>query len=305
MQGDPAGVEAVTAVCRLHAHGLYLASFFLPPIKRHALRAVFAFGWLIDQAIDESSCADDSVHGRLDLFRDRLEEIYQGRLELPAPEFRDQTQHILATFADAVRHFEIPRQYFLDWAEGFKMDRTVRRYATWSSLQKHCYLGGGVRALVMASILGIQNSDAGKFAVAMGNAIRLTRILVDVKKDGQRGRIYLPLEDLARFGYSERELLGNVVNPAFGELVKFEIARARELYREGAEGICWLSDDGSRAAAAVIALESASTLKRIERAGYDVFGGIPVSGKLKRLLHLPAAWRLARRNADQALPLVF
>jgi phytoene synthase len=302
---DPAGVAAVRDVCRLHAHGLYLASFFLPPIKRDAVRAVFAFGWLIDQAIDESSCADDSVQGRLDLFHDRLNEIYEGRLELPQPEFRDQTQHILAAFADAAIRFEIPRQYFLDWAEGFKMERTVRRYATWSSLQKHCYHSGGVTALVVASVLGIQNSDGGKYAVAMGNAIRFTRILLDVKKDWQRGRVYLPLEDFAHFGYTERELATNVVNPPFCELMKYEIERARELYSEGGEGICWLSDDGSRAAAAVIAVQSSSALREIERAGYNVFRQFPVPGKLKALLHLPAAWRLARRSTDQPVPSVF
>jgi 15-cis-phytoene synthase len=302
---DPASAAAAGDVCRLHSHGLFLASFFLPPIKRNAVRAVFAFGWLIDQAIDESSCADDSIQGRLDLFRDRLDEIYDGRLELPAPEFRDQTQHILAAFAEAAVRFEIPRQYFIDWAEGFRMDRTVRRYATWSSLQKHCYHSGGVSALVMSCILGVQNSEGGKYAIALGSAIRFTRILANLKKDWARERIYLPLEDFARFGYTQRELAEEIVNPSFRELMKFEIARARELYRAGAEGICWLSDDGSRAAAAIIAVQSSSILRDIERVDYDVFRKPLPSGTARNLLHLPAAWRLARRAADQPMPRVF
>jgi phytoene synthase len=239
---DSAAIAAARDVCRLHAHGLFLASFFLPAAKRNAVRAVFAFGWLIDQAIDESSCADDSIQERLDLFRDRLDEIYDGRLELPKPQFRDRTQHILAAFADAAVRFEIPRQYFLDWAEGFQMDRTIRRYATWPSLEKHCYHSAGVWALVMSCISGVQNSDGGKYAVSLGNAIRFTRILCDLKKEWGRGRIYLPLEDMARFGYTQRELAASEITPPFVELMKFEIARARDLYRTGAEGICWLSD---------------------------------------------------------------
>jgi phytoene synthase len=271
-------------------------------MKRTAVRAVFAFAWLIDQTIDESSCTDDSIQVRLDLFRDRLDEIYTGRLELPASEFRDQTQHILAAFAETAVRFEIPRQYFIDRAEGFRMDREVHRYATWSSLQKFCHHSGGIEALAMSCILGVQNSDASKYAVSLGNAIRFTRILTDLKTDWGRGRIYLPLEDFARFGYTERELAGGVVNPHFCELMKFEIARARELYRAGAEGICWLSDDGSRAAVAVIAVKSADALRDIERAGYDVFRQAVGSGMAKTLFCLPAAWRLARRVADQPLP---
>ena len=182
------------------------------------------------------------------------------------------------------------------------MDRTVRRYATWASLQKFCDHTGGVEALAMACVLGVQNSDASKYAVSLGTAIRFTRMLANLKSDWERGRFFLPLEDLARFGYTERELAEGVVNPSFSELMKFEITRARELYRAGAEGICWLSEDGSRAAVAVITVKSAAILRDIEKAGYDVFRKPLAGGMAKTLLLLPAAWRLARRNADQSLP---
>src|SRR3978361_2278165 len=103
---DSAAGAAAREGCRKHARGLFLISFFLPREKKVAVYSVFAFGWLIDQAIDESSCGDDSIQGRLDLFRDRLEEIYDGRLEVPQPEFRDQTQHILAAFAHSVIRYQ-------------------------------------------------------------------------------------------------------------------------------------------------------------------------------------------------------
>jgi phytoene synthase len=302
---DPASVAACRDICRKHARGLFLASFFLPRPKREAIYTIGAFGWLLEQTFDPASCPDDSIQDRIDLFRNRLDEIYDGRFELRQPEFRDQTQHILAALADTVARYEIPRQHFLDWAEALSMDRTVRRYATWTSLEKHCQRRTGSVASVMSAIFGMQSSDGPRYAIALGTAIRLTGILIHLKTDRQTDRIYLPLEDLARFGYTERDLTADVVNPAFGKLMSFEIARARALYRAGAEGMCWLADDGSRAAASAIALQSSAALTTIERQNFDVYHR-PVNASFpKMLLRLPTIWRLARRTAEQPLPQVF
>ena len=99
---------------------------------------------------------------------------------------------------------------------------------------------------MMCGIFGVRSSDAGRHAIAMGNAMQLTNMLRDIKEDAARGRIYLPLEDLARFRYSENDLLNGVVNDAFVVLMKFEIDRARKLCAEGVAGLGWLADDGSR-----------------------------------------------------------
>jgi phytoene synthase len=132
--------------------------------------------------------------------------------------------------------------------------------------------------------------------------MRLTTILRDVKPDFARGRVYLPQEDFARFGYTERELAAGVVNEDFRELVRFEIARARELYRDGAEGICWLAGDGSRLAASVIAVTHAGVLDAIERKGYDVLAGRPARSIGQQLRRAPLAWWLARRRLNMPMP---
>ena len=153
-----------------------------------------------------------------------------------------------------VRQFEIPREYFLEFAEGRRMDLTVRRYATWSSLEHYCYHSAGVLGLIVGCVLGLTHSDAGRHAVMLGNAIRLTDVLRNLKTDWNRGHVYLPLEDLARFRYSERDLSNGVVNEPFRELMRFEIARPARCTAPGRRGSAGSAGDGSRLAAAAIAV---------------------------------------------------
>ena len=154
----------------------------------------------------------------------------------------------------------------------------------------------------MCSVLGLTHSGAREQAIELGVAMQLTNILRGIKKDVERGRIYLPLEDMIRFGYSERDLAGEVVNDNLRGLMRFEIERARALYRSGAEGICWLAGDGSRLAAATTAVLHAGILDAMERREYNVFRGptgLNIGQKLRRL---PAAWRLGRRQPEERLP---
>jgi phytoene synthase len=252
-----------------------------------------------------SCCSADGLDGRLLMLRDRLDEIYDGRLELPAPDSRSEAQHALRAFELTVRRYEIPRQYFLDIAHGRRADLTVSRYATWASLEKHCYHVAGVLGLVMTCVFGATHSGAGEQAVKVGNAMRLTKILRDVREDFERGRIYLPLEDMARFRYGERDLEAGVVNDNFRELMRFQIARARRLYDNGAEGLCWLAGDGSRLTASTMAVVYAGILDAIERQRYDVFARRARLTTPRKLRRLPLAWRLARRTPGEPLPDVF
>jgi len=118
--------------------------------------------------------------------------------------------------------------------------------------------------------------------------------LRDLKKDAARNRVLLPLEDLIRFKYSEKELLRGLVNDRLTDLIKFEIGRARELYRNAAEGIAWIGGDGSRLAAASMAVLYSGILRSIERRGYDVFGGEIKLSAAQRARGVVDAWRLAR-----------
>jgi phytoene synthase len=135
--------------------------------------------------------------------------------------------------------------------------------------------------------------------------MRLMTILRDLKADRDRGRVYLPLEDLARFRYGERDLAAGVVNDRFRELMRFQIARARSLYHEGADGLCWLADDGSRLAASALAATYSGILDAIERQGYDVFARRPELTTAHKLRRLPLAWGLSRRGPGHRLPDLF
>ena len=311
-----AAFRAARAICKRHAKSFYFASFFLPNHKRNAAYAVYAFCRMIDDAIDQDDASIESAGGsscgtcggldaRLSLFRDRLEEIYSGTLELPNTEFRSQTQHVLFAFSRTIERFEIPKEHFVDLAEGCRMDLTIQRYATWNSLEKYCYHVAGVVGLIMSCIFGLRHSEAGEQAIAMGNAMQLTNILRDLREDWLRGRIYLPLEDLVRFGYSESDLSRGVVNDAFRRLMRFEVARARSLYREGSKGLCWLADDGSRLTASARAVVYSGILDAIERQHYDVFRNRAHLSTGQKLRRLPASWRLAKREDGEPMPRVF
>jgi phytoene synthase len=307
---------------------LFFALTFLPRPTRDAASALYAFCRMVRDAVGAppealsgarglrshpvatgcGSCGPSgsgSADGRVALLRDRLDEIYDGRLELPAPAARSQQQHALHAFAITVRRLGIPRQHFLELADGYAADQTVSRYATWAALERHCYQVAGVIGLIFAGALGVTSSAAGRCAVKAGEAVELTRILCDIKRDRDRGRIYLPLEDLARFRYSERDLARGVMNDHFRELMRFQIARARGLYREGAEGLCWLADDASRLAVSALVAGSMGALDAIERQGYDVFTRRPQLTAGQKLRRLPMAWTLSRRRAGERLPHAF
>ncbi|MGB7161069.1 MAG: squalene/phytoene synthase family protein, partial [Tepidisphaeraceae bacterium] len=227
-------------------------------------------------------------------FRQRLEQIYAGGLELPSPLSRSPQQHALHAFARTIERFDVRPEHFLRFAEGRARDATITRYPTWSKLEQHCRAIGGSVGAAVGEVLGLQHSEAHRGMEQLGIGLCLTQILRDIATDRDRGHIYIPLEDLARCRYSERDLLSGVVNDRLHELWKFEGDRARGLLVEGAESICWIAGDKSRLMASVLVMLAEATLRRT-----------PMRSKLTtamRLRQLPAAFRLARREAGAPLP---
>ncbi|CAN5427388.1 phytoene synthase [soil metagenome] len=325
---------AAKQMCREHARSFFFASFFLPQRKREAAYAVYAFCRMIDDAIDVpdeaplvgaavrrthpaislpqieeqqamGGCSLDQLETRLELLSDRLDEIYDDRLELPAVGSRSSQQHALVAFAHTAREYEISKQYFLDVASGCRMDLTIKRYADWPALENYCYHVAGVVGLIMSCIFGLQHSDAKKQAVMMGNAMQLTNILRDIKEDFDRGRIYLPQDEMKRFGYSESDLANGVVNESFRELMRFQIARARQLYQDGAAGLCWLAGDGSRLTASAMAVIYSGIFDAIESQRYDVFTSRAHLTTAQKIARVPRAWKLAKRLSTEPMPILF
>lgn len=287
------------------------AGRFLDGPKRDAVCSIAAFFGMIADAIGReavelsggqglrqhpaivaparSCCGSGETEGILAAFRERLDQIYAGGLELPSPASRSQQQHALHALAGTVDRFDVHREHFIRFAEERAREAAITRYATWSRLEQHCRATGGSIALALGEVLGLQHSDAPRAIDRLGVGLRLVQILRDFKADRERGRIYLPLEDLARCRYSERDLLAGTINNRFDALWKLEADRARSLLSEGADAIRWIAGDKSRLFAATLVALAQAMLNRPPTR--------PHLTTAMRLRQLPAAWRLARRES--------
>jgi phytoene synthase len=288
---------AARAICRRHARTFYFASHILPREKRDRAYAVYGFCRMIDDAVDaddDALAAGSSLEARLGAFTNALDRIYAGDVELPGLVGREEAKLALRAFGRVARECEIPKRYFLELAEGCSMDLTITRYQSWQQLERYCYLVAGVVGLIMAKVFGVHAEPAAEHAVAMGNAMQLTNILRDVKEDFARGRIYLPADELARFGTGEADIAAGKLTPAFREMLKFQIARTRQLYAQGFAGLKYIPNDGSRLCAAAMAVNYGGILGAIEKQQLDVFARRARLTGLQKTVNLPAAWNLAR-----------
>jgi phytoene synthase len=286
-QAEESCYAAAQAICQRHARSFYFASHFLPRARRRHAYAVYAYCRLMDDAIDVPTGPLDERFGRL---LAQLDDIYAGRLEA-APDGSEATRALRA-FAQTVRACDIPRQYFLDLATGCRMDLTIKRYETWEDLDRYCYHVAGVVGLMMCRVLGVSRHEAESPAIAMGNAMQLTNILRDVRDDWDRGRIYLPRQEMQRCGYTEADLAARRNTPALEQLLRRGIQRTHELYAHGAGGLTYLPDDGSRLTASVMAAVYGGILDAIEHMDYDVLNHRAHLTTPQKLLRLPLALRL-------------
>ena len=177
---------------------------------------------------------------------------------------------ILPAFADAIQRYRIPSRYFHDLISGAEMDLLETSYATFESLQEYCYRVAGTVGLTCLHVFGFQDPHAPELAERLGIAFQLTNILRDIRSDLAMGRVYIPAEDLRRFGCTVAELERGVVTPAVRELLRFEAERAWQFYREGVRLIGKVDAD-SRAALWALARIYSSLLARIEERDFDVF----------------------------------
>ncbi len=209
---------------RLSRSNFYFSFIFLPKKKRDAILAVYAFCRVVDDSVDGCANAQEKAKG-LDRWRRCLDDAYCGRATHP----------VMIQLIQAIREFHLPREYFVQLIEGAAMDLTVDRYATSTDLQSYCYRVACVVGLVCIRIFGYRNPSTPEFAENLGMAFQWTNILRDVGKDAQMGRIYLPLEDLRRFGVTEEDVLGRKMTKEFRALMEFECARAESFYRRAGE----------------------------------------------------------------------
>jgi phytoene/squalene synthetase len=201
--------------------------------------------------------------------------------------------HELIAESPTIGEHQIPAQYFLELSNTLRTDPS--RYATWPSLQKRCEAVRGNVCKIVGCVLGFTHSEGADRAGKLGVAIELTRILRDLKADWDRGKLYLPLADMAQFRYSERDLAAGTINENFADLIRAQVTRARALYREACEAIPWLADDGSRLFAGMIIASGLSFLGSIEKNWRGLFTDPPQLTVMRMIRCVPRAWRLARQ----------
>jgi phytoene synthase len=246
----------------------YYAFLVLPPEQRRAIVAVWDFCRAVDDAVDEepAAAAGGLPAGReaVAFWRAELARCYDGREPSTTQGRRLQP---------FVRQFDLPRQAFEDVIDGVAMDLDTTRYATFADLFEYCRRVASAVGLVCIRIFGCRSAAACDYALNLGVALQLTNILRDVKDDLARGRVYLPLEDLAAHGCTIADLEAGVVSGPMRALLAFECRRAREYYQRAIDA----RPGEARArlvAAEIMRAVYFETLKRIERSGpggYDVF----------------------------------
>lgn len=298
--------EHCRSVARNAASNFYYAFYMLPRSKRDALCAIYAFMRLVDDVSDAPSPsdtgADDATLKRAALSRWRalLDECVAGNTA---------GHPILPAFADAIGRYQIPTRYFHDLISGAEMDLLQARYATFEALQEYCYRVAGTVGLTCVHVFGFRDPHALELAERLGIAFQLTNILRDVRPDLVLGRVYLPAEDLARFGCTIAELERGAVTPAIRELLRFEAERAWRFYHEGVRLIGKVDAD-SRAALWALARIYSSLLARIAERDFDVFSArvrLNGSEKARILVRARLGWWseadvLEERDRDRRRP---
>ncbi len=251
--------RACREIVRFHSKTFYLSSLFLEPLKRRAVWAVYAFCRTADDIVDQIAPAAERL-GAIDGWERKLIDAYDGIVDDP----------IFVAFADAAQRFAIPIEPALDLLRGARLDVTVRRYQSYEELHEYCYLVASTVGLLVIPILGTASSQAVGYGVALGRAMQMTNILRDVGEDARMDRIYLPAEDLRRFGCSESSILEAVIDEPFVELMQFQIERVRAMYAEAEPGIAMLASESRFTVRLALGLYR-RILERIEANDYDVF----------------------------------
>ncbi len=259
-------------VAREQARNFYYSFLVLPAEKRRAFCAVYAFMRHSDDISDDPANASaggeshqaETRQGMLAAWRGRLEQTLQGQYG---------GSSLLPAFHDTLRRFSIPAEYFYELLRGAEMDLDGHKYHSFDDLYRYCYRVAGVVGLTCIRIFGFPREDdarACRLAESCGVAFQLTNILRDLREDAESGRVYLPEEDLAKFQVTKEDLLTRQPAGRVLQLMKFEIARAWEYYREALPLVSIVSADSRAALWAMMALYS-SILKRIEAAPGGVF----------------------------------
>lgn len=246
-------------ITKREAKNFYYGFISLPEPKRHAIYAAYAFSRQCDDAVDCQSSAAEKLRA-ITQAKQRLQQCYADQAADP----------VTVALHDAVTRYPIPSAYFEALIEGMAMDIETARYRSFEALRGYCYRAASAIGLICIEIFGYRQPQAKTFAVDLGIAMQLTNILRDLREDAERGRIYLPQQELRDFGVSEEDILAGRVNDQFRALMRYQARRARKYFASGIR-LLPLLPPRSRMCTAVLQGLYAEILDRIEAANYDVY----------------------------------
>jgi 15-cis-phytoene synthase len=241
------------------SHSSFAASFrFLAPERRQAITALYAFCREVDDAVDE--CSDPAVAAaKLAWWRGEVEALYAGK----------PTHPVTQSLAIALPRFNLPAEQLQEIIDGMEMDLHQTRYADFKALHLYCYRVASVVGLLAAEIFGYTDRRTLKYAHDLGLAFQLTNIIRDVGEDARRGRIYLPQDELARFGVAEADILASRHSNNFWTLMEFQAERAREYYQR-ALGELPAADRKAQRAGLIMAAIYRTVLDEVAQDGFRV-----------------------------------
>jgi phytoene synthase len=277
-----ASYEECKRLNALHGKTYYLATLLLPKAKRPFVHALYGFARYADEIVDDLA-SELSIEEKSEALSNWgngvLADLKKGTSE----------DHVGRALIDTVKRFDIPHEHFEAFLHSMTMDLTVQEYETYEDLLEYVYGSAAVIGLEMVPILGPLHNDAFEAAKKLGIAFQLANFIRDVDEDLDRGRVYLPIKELAQFGVTREMLEVRVLTPEIIEALKFQIARVRQLQAEAAPGIAMLE------ATSRPCIEAASTLycgivDEVEKIGYDIFNQRAKTSTARRIRVAGAAF---------------
>jgi len=262
----------------------YYSFRFLPETQRNAIIALYAFCREVDDIVDK--CSDANIaSNKLDWWREEITNTFAGRPSHPV-------SHALS---EHINRLNLPEEYFKEIIDGMAMDLDHPSYPSFKELSLYCYRAASVVGLMSVEIFSYQDRRTLKYAHDLGIALQLTNIIRDVREDAQRGRVYLPQDELAQFGVSNDDLQQGKTTENFRTLMKFQADRARQYYQSAFRHLPDI-DRYQQRSGIIMAEIYLSTLNEIEAEGLQV---LEQRTSLTPLRKLWIAWNIARKEKQR------
>jgi squalene synthase HpnC/squalene synthase HpnD len=302
----PQSYQECHRIARGSRSNFYYAFFLLPKPKRDGLAALYAFMRLVDDVADEGANLSEKQRGlakwraALDQSITGHEQLFDGNaaMAMSAPALSGAAE-VLPALVDTMHRYKMPARYLHDLISGAEMDLTVETYPTFDRLREYCYRVAGTVGLTCTHVFGFSDARALDLAEKLGLAFQLTNIIRDVHEDHKLGRVYLPEEDLQRYGVSPEDFGKSEATLGVRELLRFEAERAWQLYEEGS-ALLALVDADSRGALWLLVHTYSALLKRIELLDFAVFGERVRLPKAEKMMFIAKA-RFGRHTEENIL----